>query len=69
VKEIYDPSGAGDTVIAAVTLAVTAGAGLRDAAIIANCAASVEVSKFGTATVSQDELLECGRSNVKDPID
>lgn len=69
VKEIYDPSGAGDTVIAAVTLAVTAGAGLRDAALIANCAASVEVSKFGTATVSQKELLECGRSFMRDSVD
>jgi D-beta-D-heptose 7-phosphate kinase/D-beta-D-heptose 1-phosphate adenosyltransferase len=60
MKEIYDPSGAGDTVISAVTLAKTAGASLREAAVIANCAASIEVSKFGTATVSQKELLEFG---------
>jgi rfaE bifunctional protein kinase chain/domain len=59
VKEIYDPSGAGDTVIATATLAVTAGASLREAAIIANWAACIEVSKFGTATVSRKELLKC----------
>jgi D-beta-D-heptose 7-phosphate kinase/D-beta-D-heptose 1-phosphate adenosyltransferase len=58
VREIYDPSGAGDTVIATATLAVTAGASLREAAIIANWAACIEVSKFGTATVSRKELLE-----------
>jgi rfaE bifunctional protein kinase chain/domain len=57
LKEIYDPSGAGDTVVSAVTLAVTAGASLREAALIANRAASIEVSKFGTATVSRRELL------------
>lgn len=62
LKEIYDPSGAGDTVIAVMTLAVAAGASLREAAVIANCAASVEVSKFGTAVVTRQELLECSKS-------
>lgn len=61
LKEIYDPSGAGDTVIAVMALAIAAGASLRDAAMIANCAASVEVSKFGTAVVTRHELLECGK--------
>lgn len=61
VREIYDPSGAGDTVIAAATLAAAGGASMREAAIIANRAASIEVSKFGTATVSREELLEFGR--------
>ncbi|TET45779.1 D-glycero-beta-D-manno-heptose-7-phosphate kinase [candidate division TA06 bacterium] len=63
LKEIYDPSGAGDTVIAVMTLAVAAGASLREGAVIANCAASVEVSKFGTAVVTRQELLECGKDS------
>lgn len=62
LKEIYDPSGAGDTVIAVMSLAVAAGASLREAAVIANCAASVEVSKFGTAVLTRQELLECSKS-------
>ncbi len=64
LKEIYDPSGAGDTVVSAVTLAVTAGASLREAALIANRAASIEVSKFGTAVVSGRELLESWEAPV-----
>jgi D-beta-D-heptose 7-phosphate kinase/D-beta-D-heptose 1-phosphate adenosyltransferase len=67
VREIYDPSGAGDTVIAAATLAVASGASLREAAIIANWAACIEVSKFGTATVSRKELLDvCMRDADRD---
>ena len=56
-KEVYDVTGAGDTVIAALGLALAAGASLREAAIIANHAAGVVVGKVGTATVSQRELL------------
>jgi D-beta-D-heptose 7-phosphate kinase/D-beta-D-heptose 1-phosphate adenosyltransferase len=57
-REVYDVTGAGDTVIAALTLSLAAGAGLNEAAIIANHAAGVVVGKVGTATVSQIELLE-----------
>lgn len=57
-KQVYDVSGAGDTVTAALTLALTAGASLKDAMIISNHAAGVVVSKFGTATVSTKELLD-----------
>jgi len=57
-REVYDVSGAGDTVIAALTLAHSAGASLKDAAIIANHAAGVVVGKVGTAVVTQEEILE-----------
>ncbi|NQU09424.1 carbohydrate kinase, partial [bacterium] len=50
-------SGAGDTVIATLALAVAAGAGAVEAAEIANHAAGVVVGKLGTATCSAEELL------------
>jgi D-beta-D-heptose 7-phosphate kinase/D-beta-D-heptose 1-phosphate adenosyltransferase len=56
-KEVFDVSGAGDTVIATFTLAVTGGASPLEAAILANHAAGVVVGKLGTATVTRDELL------------
>jgi D-beta-D-heptose 7-phosphate kinase/D-beta-D-heptose 1-phosphate adenosyltransferase len=55
-REVFDVSGAGDTVIAAFTLALLAGASGREAAEIANHAAGVVVGKVGTVTVSPDEL-------------
>ncbi len=57
-REVYDVSGAGDTVISVLALAITAGADLRDAAVLANLAATVEVGKRGTATVTCEEILE-----------
>jgi rfaE bifunctional protein kinase chain/domain len=57
-KEVYDVSGAGDTVIAVLTLALAAGASFLESAIIANHAAGVEVSKFGVTAVSVKELKE-----------
>ncbi len=56
-RQVYDVSGAGDTVIAAMTLALTSGASLEEAAHFANAAAGVVVGKLGTATVTPDELL------------
>ncbi len=56
-KDVYDVSGAGDTVIASFTLAIAAGASPVEAAIFSNHAAGVVVGKVGTATVSPDELL------------
>jgi D-glycero-beta-D-manno-heptose-7-phosphate kinase len=53
---VYDVTGAGDTVIAVFTLALASGAELEEAAIIANHAAGVVVSKVGTATLSVTEL-------------
>jgi rfaE bifunctional protein kinase chain/domain len=54
--EVADVTGAGDTVIAALTLALAAGAGIRDAAHLANVAAGLVVMKRGTATVSPAEM-------------
>ena len=55
-QDVFDVSGAGDTVIAVLTAAIATGATLEDAAHIANAAAGIVVGKFGTATVSKDEL-------------
>ncbi len=57
-REVFDVSGAGDTVIAAFTLAITAGAAPAEAAEFSNHAAGVVVGKLGTAVVTPDELLE-----------
>ena len=56
-REVFDVSGAGDTVIAAFSAAVAAGADWREAAMLANAAAGVVVAKVGTATVTPAELL------------
>jgi D-beta-D-heptose 7-phosphate kinase/D-beta-D-heptose 1-phosphate adenosyltransferase len=56
-REVADVTGAGDTVIAALALALGAGASLAEAAQIANHAAGIVVGRFGPATVSPDELL------------
>ena len=55
-REVSDVTGAGDTVIATMTLALAAGASLGDAARLANKAAGIVVGKFGVATVTVDEL-------------
>ena len=60
-REVFDVSGAGDTVIASFTLAVAAGASPVEAAIFSNHAAGVVVGKVGTATVSPAELAESFR--------
>jgi D-beta-D-heptose 7-phosphate kinase/D-beta-D-heptose 1-phosphate adenosyltransferase len=57
-REVYDVSGAGDTALAALVLALTAGAQLELAAHFANAAAGVVVGKLGTATVTPAELLD-----------
>ncbi len=56
-RQIYDVSGAGDTVTAWIGTALAAGATVREAAQIANFAAGVEVGKAGVATVSPEEVL------------
>ena len=55
-QEIYDVSGAGDTVIASFTLAIAAGATPAEAAVFSNHAAGVVVGKMGTAVVTPKEL-------------
>jgi rfaE bifunctional protein kinase chain/domain len=54
--QVADVTGAGDTVLATLTLALAAGARPEEAAIIANLAGGIVVAKLGTATVSRDEL-------------
>jgi rfaE bifunctional protein kinase chain/domain len=55
-REVYDVSGAGDTVTAFVALALAAGAAIEEAAQLANLAAGIEVGKPGVAVVTADEL-------------
>ncbi len=57
-KEVYDVTGAGDTVISVFTLAKAAGATWEEAAKIANAAGGIVVGKIGTSTVSEKELIE-----------
>ncbi|MFI4943165.1 MAG: D-glycero-beta-D-manno-heptose-7-phosphate kinase [Burkholderiales bacterium] len=56
-REVFDVTGAGDSVIAAFALALAAGATLAEAAVLANAAASVVVGKLGTAQASPSELV------------
>ncbi len=56
-REVFDVTGAGDTVLAAASLALLAGATIREAAYLANAAAGVVVGKLGTASLSPSELL------------
>lgn len=55
-QHVYDVTGAGDTVISTLTLAIAAGADMGDAAIVSNAAAGIVVGIVGTATVTPDEL-------------
>jgi len=55
-RQVFDVTGAGDTVLSVLSLAVAAGASLGDAAVLANTAAGVVVGKLGTASVSPQEL-------------
>jgi D-beta-D-heptose 7-phosphate kinase/D-beta-D-heptose 1-phosphate adenosyltransferase len=56
-REVSDVTGAGDTVVAMLALALAAGATLADAAVLASHAASIVVGKFGAATVTPGELI------------
>jgi D-beta-D-heptose 7-phosphate kinase/D-beta-D-heptose 1-phosphate adenosyltransferase len=63
-REVADVTGAGDTVIATMALALAAGATLAEAARLANEAAGIAVAKFGPATVSPAELLAALESSA-----
>ena len=56
-REVFDVTGAGDTVIATLAALMAAGVTLRDAVPVANLAGGIVVGKFGTATVSYNELF------------
>ncbi|MEX2583496.1 MAG: bifunctional ADP-heptose synthase [Gemmatimonadota bacterium] len=57
-RQVFDVSGAGDTVTAFVSVALACGASVHEAAVLANFAAAIEVGKPGVATVSPDEMRE-----------
>jgi rfaE bifunctional protein kinase chain/domain len=57
VRQIYDESGAGDSTISAVTIALASGASLKEAAVIGNLAGGLAVEKFGAVPVTYDEML------------
>ena len=61
-QQVFDVTGAGDTVLATLALAAAAGAPIRDAAALGNAAAGIVVSKLGTATVSGKELASLVRA-------
>lgn len=63
-REVFDVSGAGDTVISALCASLLAGASLEEAVTIANTAAGVVVGKLGTASVSGEEILSHARRNA-----
>jgi len=56
-REVFDVTGAGDTVIATLAAAMAAGASMTEAAVLANHAAGIVVGKLGTATASAAEIL------------
>ncbi|MFH1724169.1 MAG: PfkB family carbohydrate kinase [Elusimicrobiota bacterium] len=62
-KEVYDVTGAGDTVVSVLSLALASGARLYEAAVLANLAASIVVGKLGTATISADEIKRAVRES------
>lgn len=57
-KEVYDVTGAGDTVVASIAASLAAGTSLPDACVLANAAAGVVVGKLGTSTVNVNELTQ-----------
>ena len=63
-RQVFDVTGAGDTVLATLALAFSAGASMREAAVLGNAAAGVVVGKLGTATVRPAELLAALRSSA-----
>jgi D-beta-D-heptose 7-phosphate kinase/D-beta-D-heptose 1-phosphate adenosyltransferase len=71
-REVFDVTGAGDTVVAVMAAALAAGLALEDGARLANAAAGLVVAKLGTATVNLDELgreLAAGSSRVHGVVD
>ena len=57
-REVFDVTGAGDTVIATLALALATGATMTEAAMLANQAAGIVVGKLGTATADAQEVLQ-----------
>jgi D-beta-D-heptose 7-phosphate kinase/D-beta-D-heptose 1-phosphate adenosyltransferase len=62
-REVFDVTGAGDTVISTLTLGLVSGLSVLEAAVLSNMAAGIVVGKLGTASVSADELVEIIRNS------
>ncbi len=60
-RQVFDVTGAGDTVLSVLALAVAARIPMREAAVLANAGAGVVVGKLGTSTVTPDELFAAVR--------
>ncbi|MFW6082395.1 MAG: D-glycero-beta-D-manno-heptose-7-phosphate kinase, partial [Desulfosalsimonas sp.] len=67
-REVYDVTGAGDTVMAALALGLASGSDLHTAALISNAAAGIVVGKAGTAVVEPEELIDALSPNSQDKI-
>lgn len=64
-QEVFDVSGAGDTVVSSYTLSLISGADPIQAAHIANCAAGIVVGKVGIAVVTQEEIVKCIKEEIE----
>ena len=63
-QEVFDVTGAGDTVISVLTMAMAVGAPSREAAMLSNYAAGIVVGEVGTATLKMAELEDAVRNGV-----
>lgn len=66
-REVFDVTGAGDTVIGTLASCLAAGASMREAAVLANVAASVVVGEVGTSPITAEKLLRAVRARALDP--
>jgi D-beta-D-heptose 7-phosphate kinase/D-beta-D-heptose 1-phosphate adenosyltransferase len=64
-KEVFDVTGAGDTVISVLTMAMAIGASSREAAMLSNYAAGIVVGEIGTATLKTADLEDAVRHGVR----
>lgn len=64
-QEVFDVTGAGDTVISVLTLALAVGANPKQAAVLSNCAAGIVVGEVGTATLKASELEDAMRNGIR----
>ena len=64
-KEVFDVTGAGDTVISVLTLALAAGANPKEAAMLSNYAAGIVVGEIGTATLKASELEDAVKNGIR----
>ena len=63
-REVFDVTGAGDTVISTLSLGLAAGLAIREAAVLSNIAAGIVVGKLGTASLTPDELISRIKSMI-----